>query len=539
MKESTYTHEENAKIEEANALVKKVLKDKNTEKSSSEPQLESVTAKFQQNPAGIEETDLETDICLAKELRTTIAHFVKKKIVEDTKKVVEYTKAVQGLIAKEAGDLLKTTMEVKWENAGCSEAGTSEAPTSDVAETRGNNSIHISDKIIDLNSTSTSHSSETLDKDLAPSPYTKTTKKPVDDVYVPMYPSVQKRIVDMAQRRIDVCHKMPATHWVQPPYIKPLQMILVDVQSQDESVRTTSYNFPSTSSQPQPQPTTTKTSDLSMLDDLPNPYKVELPSYIPNSEKASKTAPDATVSEHEQETTQPTFTKDQFASDTSRSKDIAIVVEPISVAKPVNSLEATTDSSIEPTFETQPTNISTSVSHTYVESRTSLDWTTLCSMVFDVEMPDVNDDSNLSTSSQQTIDIPSSSTIQPTLDQVVSSQTTNVSSPPINLLDSIILKEVCENIFEDMNKLVKAKNNPIHTVSYEDKWIALRERIDTVMCELQKQSIEAQYQSRISWFEDGVNSMQEVEVNRSKANIRLYIVDSIIFGCYLNHHLWC
>jgi len=94
---------------------------------------------------------------------------------------------------------------------------------------------------------------------------------------------------------------LPVNDWLQPSYIKPLQMIPVDVQSEDESVKTTSDNVTSTSSQPQPQPTTTKTSDSSMLDDLSNHYKGELPGYIPNSEKASKTAPDATVLENQHE----------------------------------------------------------------------------------------------------------------------------------------------------------------------------------------------------------------------------------------------
>jgi len=41
-------------------------------------------------------------------------------------------------------------------------------------------------------------------------------------------------------------------------------------------------------------------------------------------------------------------------------------------------------------------------------------------------------------------------------------QTTHVSSPPTLLLDSIISKEVCENIFKDLNKLVKSRSNLIH-----------------------------------------------------------------------------
>jgi len=48
-------------------------------------------------------------------------------------------------------------------------------------------------------------------------------------------------------------------------------------------------------------------------------------------------------------------------------------------------------------------------------------------------------------------------------------QTTIVSSPPTLLLDSIILKEVCENIFKDLNKLVKSRRNLIHNQDYVNK----------------------------------------------------------------------
>jgi ethanolamine utilization cobalamin adenosyltransferase len=76
---------------------------------------------------------------------------------------------------------------------------------------------------------------------------------------------------------------------------------------------------------------------------------------------------------------------------------------------------------------------------------------------------------------------------------------------------------------------MKARNNPIHTVFYEDQRTALRERVDTIMCEIQKLSIEANYQSLISWFNDVISSMKEVEVNKSEANRRLYISDSPFF----------
>jgi len=44
---------------------------------------------------------------------------------------------------------------------------------------------------------------------------------------------------------------------------------------------------------------------------------------------------------------------------------------------------------------------------------------------------------------------------------------TNVPSPPTLFLDSTILPDVCENIFQDLNKLVQARNDLIHEVSYE------------------------------------------------------------------------
>jgi len=91
---------------------------------------------------------------------------------------------------------------------------------------------------------------------------------------------------------------------------------------------------------------------------------------------------------------------------------------------------------------------------------------------------------------------------------------------------------VCENIFEDLNKLVKARNNFVHTENYEEKWSALRERVDTVMCELQKLSLEAHNQSiniLNNWFKDVVSSMKEVEVNRDQEKNRLYISYTLFF----------
>jgi len=45
-------------------------------------------------------------------------------------------------------------------------------------------------------------------------------------------------------------------------------------------------------------------------------------------------------------------------------------------------------------------------------------------------------------------------------------QTTNISSSSTLFLDSIILADVCESIFKELNKLVKAKNNFVHEEDY-------------------------------------------------------------------------
>ena len=45
-------------------------------------------------------------------------------------------------------------------------------------------------------------------------------------------------------------------------------------------------------------------------------------------------------------------------------------------------------------------------------------------------------------------------------------KTTNVPSPPTLFLDSSILPDVCENIFQELNKLIIAMNNLVHEDNY-------------------------------------------------------------------------
>ena len=190
--------------------------------------------------------------------------------------------------------MLDAVEEVQKEEVACLEADASEA-------TRGNTDSLNTANVIEIESGSTSASHSTsistssdidniplnkiyanLHKIVSPSPSTKHHKKPDDDAYVPMYPSVLERIGEMSQMRLDVCARLPADHPFQPPMIEPLQSLPAD-----EPVVAKSTNYEESSSHPKP---TTQTSESSVLDELVNHYSGELPGSELNLEKASEIA---------------------------------------------------------------------------------------------------------------------------------------------------------------------------------------------------------------------------------------------------------
>jgi len=130
----------------------------------------------------------------------------------------------------------------------------------------------------------------TLNKSLSPSSSTKTSKKPDYDTFVPMYPYVEERLIDMQQRRIYVWKNLPVDHPLQPPMIDPIQFVPADVEGVDDHTGTYIANIIVSSSQPisQTQTTqTTQTSEPSIIQNLVKHYSRELPEYETNLEKAS------------------------------------------------------------------------------------------------------------------------------------------------------------------------------------------------------------------------------------------------------------
>jgi len=76
---------------------------------------------------------------------------------------------------------------------------------------------------------------------------------------------------------------------------------------------------------------------------------------------------------------------------------------------------------------------------------------------------------------------------------------------------------VCENIFQELNKLIQARNNLIHEDNYVKQWRRLSERVDFVRSELQRSSFDAQDASQNKlhhWLKGIMNDMQEVAVSR-------------------------
>jgi len=57
-----------------------------------------------------------------------------------------------------------------------------------------------------------------------------------------MYPSVEERLIDMQQWRIDVCKNLPIDHPLQPPMIDPIQFVPADAEGVDDHTRTNNAN---------------------------------------------------------------------------------------------------------------------------------------------------------------------------------------------------------------------------------------------------------------------------------------------------------
>ena len=95
---------------------------------------------------------------------------------------------------------------------------------------------------------------------------------------------------------------------------------------------------------------------------------------------------------------------------------------------------------------------------------------------------------------------------------------TNVPSPPTLFLNSTILANVCENIFQELNNLVQARNNLTHEDNYENMWTRLKDRVEFVLTELQRSCLDAQEIALTKlqdWMKGVVSNLHEVKILRT------------------------
>jgi len=80
--------------------------------------------------------------------------------------------------------------------------------------------------------------------------------------------------------------------------------------------------------------------------------------------------------------------------------------------------------------------------------------------------------------------------------------------------------------------LVKTRNNFVHEKVYVDEWARLRNRVEYMMCELQKLSLEAHDKALLDLqqcFQGVTMNMEEVELNRSLEKSRLYLSETPMY----------
>jgi len=237
----------------------------------------------------------------------------------------------------------------------------------------------------------------------------------------------------MSQMRVDLCNKLPADHPLQPLIIEPLNIELADTHTSTS----THSNKPQTDTC-EPSNSPIKTSKPNVLDQLVSHYSGELPEVASELQKASEVASDEVASEslqHQSPEPQIASTKIQITPE---------YVESTSCIEEVSEPEATE-------MEIDITNsFSTSASDDMIET-------------------------NILTTipTHPTHNQPSSShlAIQP----ITPPKPDKTPFPPTLYLDSSLLADVCENIFQELNKVIQTRHDLIHEHNYEQSWKRLKE----------------------------------------------------------------
>jgi len=155
---------------------------------------------------------------------------------------VEKLAEVQEIASKVDEEAVKGAKEILKKAQGTPEAGASgSVPKSTVSEAAASEVPQSPkvDQISDPQTTITPSSSADSDLDNIPlsqkynlskltpksKPSPKSKLSPKTKPFKPVYPVILKSIGELSQRRVDLCYRLPADHPLQPPIIKPLNLI--------------------------------------------------------------------------------------------------------------------------------------------------------------------------------------------------------------------------------------------------------------------------------------------------------------------------
>jgi hypothetical protein len=335
-----------------------------------------------------------------------------------------------------------------------------------------------------------------------------------------MFPTINERIGKMSKMRNQVCERLPLNHPFQPQVIQPLNMVVPNEVNVE----------PSSSQPPSPEPT----QDTTVIDNLVSHYSGELPEVRPSLQRASEISSEEVASESpQQQSSKPQMTSTTNTEHTSSPEHVS-TSEHVSVCEHVvlehsvpeqSTPEHTTSSTISeyivpeqyvpgqiltpsiPETLNEPDNIITS-------KTTDMEIDQSFSTEVIETVSDQPSTSNTQTSNSTNGQSSSSLAIVP----LASPKPTKIPSPPTLFLDSTLLQNVCENMGQELVKLIKARDDLVHIESFEKHWSRLKERVDYVMSALQTSclDIQAQAQQKLQdWLKGIDNSLQEVKILRT------------------------
>ncbi|RHN60232.1 hypothetical protein MtrunA17_Chr4g0023391 [Medicago truncatula] len=274
---------------------------------------------------------LQIGVELAQQANIPTSSITRENVGADAEQVLKAAKEVQGLIASEAGHLLNTA-------AGSSKATISDSQQGITTSPHTDNIIHVElDSTPSISSDSSSSSSflnlddiplgelyPTINK--SPSTASKIHKKLNVNysTFEPMIPTLDERIGNLAQRRIDVCERLPLDHPFQPSNIQPLNVIQPETNTESQKASEVASKEVTPEDSQQQQLETIPTSKQT----VPEQFVSEQPQ--PETQPQTQTTPEQVVSEQlvsDQQPSSPTNSQSYPESDPMITSDASDVKE--------------------------------------------------------------------------------------------------------------------------------------------------------------------------------------------------------------------